>query len=183
MMFLHRVCITEGKENMYGFLDPAYTNPVGPNSTETQAYITNILEKEGKQIYLCPYINEHHWQLLVLSMVDKTAVWFCSLHKKMPTKFKDIIDTSWRGYNILKGRSSSNNLNYIRVKCNKQPGSYECGYYIMQWMITIIRLGVKTGWKELFTEETPMSEEGISYVRDSWSTYFINFYNSSIGKQ
>ncbi|XP_068466838.1 uncharacterized protein [Phaseolus vulgaris] len=116
-------------------------------------------------------------------MVDKTAVWFCSLHKKMPTKFKDIIDTSWRGYNILKGRSSSNNLNYIRVKCNKQPGSYECGYYIMQWMITIIRLGVKTGWKELFTEETPMSEEGISYVRDSWSTYFINFYNSSIGKQ
>ncbi|XP_068461802.1 uncharacterized protein [Phaseolus vulgaris] len=93
MMFLHRVCITEGKENMYGFVDPAYTNPVGPNSTETQAYITNILEKEGKQIYLCPYINEHHWQLLVLSMVDKTAVWFCSLHKKMPTKFKDIIDT------------------------------------------------------------------------------------------
>jgi len=43
---------------MYGFLDPAYTNPVGPNSTETQAYITNIMEKEGKQIYLCPYINE-----------------------------------------------------------------------------------------------------------------------------
>ena len=36
---------------------------------------------------------------------------------------------------------------------------------------------------QLFTEETPMSEEGISYVRDSWSTYSINFYNSSIRKQ
>ena len=47
---MHRVCITEGKENMYGFLDPVYTNPVGPKSSETQAYITNTLEKEGKKI-------------------------------------------------------------------------------------------------------------------------------------
>jgi len=55
---LHGVCLTEEKENLYGFLDLAYTNPVGPRSYETQAYITNTLEKQGKEIYLCPYINE-----------------------------------------------------------------------------------------------------------------------------
>jgi len=43
----------EGKENVYGFLNTAYTN-----ATRTKAYITNTLEKEGKEIYLCPYINE-----------------------------------------------------------------------------------------------------------------------------
>ena len=36
---------------------------------------------------------------------------------------------------------------------------------------------------QLFTDETPMNSEGISYVRDSWSTYFINFYNSNIVNQ
>jgi len=43
---------------VYEFLDLAYTNPVGPRSYETQTYITNTLEKEGKQIYLYSYINE-----------------------------------------------------------------------------------------------------------------------------
>ena len=55
---MHGVCLTEEKENVYGFLDPAYTNPTIAKATETQSYITNTLEKDGKQIYLCPYINE-----------------------------------------------------------------------------------------------------------------------------
>jgi len=55
---LHGVFITEGNEDVYGFLDPSYTNPSGTKKTKTQSYITNTLEKEGKQIYLCPYINE-----------------------------------------------------------------------------------------------------------------------------
>jgi len=55
---LHGLCLTKEKENVYGFIDPAYTNPTGAKAIETQSYITNTLEKEGKQIYLCPFINE-----------------------------------------------------------------------------------------------------------------------------
>jgi len=47
-----------GKENVYGFFDPAYTNPIETKANETQSYITNTLEKKGKEIYLCLYINE-----------------------------------------------------------------------------------------------------------------------------
>ena len=36
---------------------------------------------------------------------------------------------------------------------------------------------------QLFTDEAPMNSEGISYVSDSWSTYFINFYISTIVNQ
>jgi len=36
---------------------------------------------------------------------------------------------------------------------------------------------------QLFTEEIPMNLEAMSYVRHSWSTYFVNFYNSSIADQ
>ena len=55
---MHGVSINDGNENVYGFLDPSYTNPTGTKKCETQSYITNTLEKEGKQIYLYPYINE-----------------------------------------------------------------------------------------------------------------------------
>jgi len=55
---LNAVSITEGKENVYGFLDLTYTNPTGTKANEIQSYITNTLEKEGKEIYLCPYIKE-----------------------------------------------------------------------------------------------------------------------------
>jgi len=80
-----------------------------------------------------------------------------------------VLTSSWRGYNILKGRSNSNfqNLTWIRLKvCNFFSFLFslfintnfyfllnysvinnqeaECGYYIMQWMITIVRLGLKS---------------------------------------
>jgi len=55
---LNGVSISEGKKNVYGFLDPAYTNPTGAKANENQSYITNTLKKERKEIYLCPYINE-----------------------------------------------------------------------------------------------------------------------------
>ena len=34
-----------------------------------------------------------------------------------------------------------------------------------------------------FTNERPMSSEAITYVRHSWSTYFLNFNNSMIANE
>jgi len=36
---------------------------------------------------------------------------------------------------------------------------------------------------QFFTDEWPMSSEAIKYVRYSWSTYFLNFYNSRIADE
>jgi len=46
---MNGVSIIEGKENVYGFLDPAYTNPIGAKENETQSYITTTLKKRGKR--------------------------------------------------------------------------------------------------------------------------------------
>jgi len=51
---LHGVCLNEEKENVYRFLDPAYTNPTGAKATETQSYITNTLKKRGKTNLFMP---------------------------------------------------------------------------------------------------------------------------------
>jgi len=31
----------------------------------------------------------------------------------------------------------------------KQSGSYECGYYVMQWMLTIVQAAIKKGWDQV----------------------------------
>ena len=36
---------------------------------------------------------------------------------------------------------------------------------------------------QFFTDEAPMSSEAIVYVRHSWFTYSINFYNSRMVDQ
>jgi len=33
------------------------------------------------------------------------------------------------------------------MQCNRQTGSYECDYYIMQWMTTIVRARITTNWE------------------------------------
>jgi len=49
-MYFSGVSINEGNQDVYGFLDPYYINPIGAKKYEIQSYITNTLGKEGKQI-------------------------------------------------------------------------------------------------------------------------------------
>jgi len=56
--YLSGVSISDGNQDVYGFLDPYFINPIGAKKVETQSYIINTLIEEGTQIYLCPYINE-----------------------------------------------------------------------------------------------------------------------------
>ena len=65
---MNGVSITEGKENVYGFLNPAYTNSTGAKTNEIQSYITNTLEKEGKEIYLCPYIHKFNYMSSIITI-------------------------------------------------------------------------------------------------------------------
>jgi len=80
---LHGVSINDGNEDVYGFLDPSYINPTRTKKSETQSYITNTLEKEGKQIYLCPYI--------MLKFNYKSSIITISYFKYLLTLFRNDI--------------------------------------------------------------------------------------------
>ena len=60
-------------------------------------------------------------QNLRISLIRKYSInltLYMLLINHLLTRFF-VLTSSWRGYNILKGRSSSNNLNWIRIKvCN-----------------------------------------------------------------
>ncbi|KAH1193703.1 hypothetical protein GmHk_19G054686 [Glycine max] len=48
---------------------------------------------------------------------------------------------------------------WIVVKCNRQKGSTECGYYVMHWMSTIILGSFKNNWETYFNDVRPLETE------------------------
>ncbi|KAH1211144.1 hypothetical protein GmHk_15G045290 [Glycine max] len=80
--------------------------------------------------------------MVVILSKDNVVIWFCSFHNKPDNYFKGIINKSI-GFNESQGSKSKTTVRWIIVKCNKQEGSTECGYYIMHWMSTIVLGGFK----------------------------------------
>ncbi|KAH1193015.1 hypothetical protein GmHk_19G054142 [Glycine max] len=73
---------------------------------------------------------------------------------------------------------------WIVVKCNRQKGSTECGYYVMHWMSTIIIGTFRNNWEAYFNDPRPLEPErsGLGF-RDIifcfnllWFNIFYIFY-------
>ncbi|XP_022640489.1 uncharacterized protein LOC111242264 [Vigna radiata var. radiata] len=81
-----------GRSDDYGFIDPQSIH----ESNDFEQINMNLIKSfaRGKKIYLLPYISGRHWQLLVMSMPDNYALWFCSLHRPPPTQLRQAIDCS-----------------------------------------------------------------------------------------
>ncbi|KAH1265101.1 hypothetical protein GmHk_01G000862 [Glycine max] len=46
-------------------------------------------------------------------------------------------------------QKSKASARWIVVKCNRQKGSTECGYYVMHWMSTIILGSFRNNWETI----------------------------------
>ncbi|XP_052724771.1 uncharacterized protein LOC128197441 [Vigna angularis] len=137
--------------------------------------------RRGKKIYFLPYISGRHWQLLVMSVQDNYALWFCSLHRPPPTQLRQAIDCSIPASMMMDGRSivKSRKIAWISLKCNRQNGSYECGYYVMYWMTHIVRSHITRSWETRFKTTTPVPEKSLLFIRNAAAKYIVRLYNSS----
>ncbi|KOM43469.1 hypothetical protein LR48_Vigan05g107300 [Vigna angularis] len=68
--------------------------------------------------------------------------------------------------------SSSTALISQRI-CNQQLDSWECGFYVMCWIKTIIRAGITDDWKERFQSTSPIPEDTIRQIRQEWTAYLL----------
>ena len=66
---MHGVSISDRNEDVYGFLDPSYTNPTGTKKTETQSYITNTPKKrENKFIYALILMSKFNYKSSIITI-------------------------------------------------------------------------------------------------------------------
>ncbi|KAK7380739.1 hypothetical protein VNO78_33256 [Psophocarpus tetragonolobus] len=180
IMFCNKLSEDANNGKVYGFLEPQHIQKSGKKQEITKYMLTHLKESK-KQIYLAPYYNEQHWQLLVLVPKENVAVWFCSVGKKPEKDIKQIVQDFFKGCQNIgskRTRKSKPIINWIEPQCNQQSGGWEGGYYVMHWMSTIIQFSIKTNWKQLFRDTGELSKEVIERIRVQWAKYFLEFRNS-----
>ncbi|XP_076925886.1 ubiquitin-like-specific protease ESD4 [Bidens hawaiensis] len=136
---------------------------------ESSKIIADCLTKRNKNdIVMVPYNPGKHWVLAVLDMKTTTSYYLDSLRPiDVNPQLRQIIDAAMALYAVKTGSNS---------RCPKQPGSIECGYYILNFMKEIVREGLEIlvnnnvgGDKEEY------KEADFDEVRKEWSSYATQF--------
>ncbi|KAL5190592.1 hypothetical protein HKD37_04G009993 [Glycine soja] len=110
-------------------------------------YIGRWLKEAGKEIYIAPYLNQAHWQLVVLCPGDNVVVWLCSLKKKPDAAIKGAVNSAMKSVTkTAEGKPPQHGPQWIEAKSHVQTGNYECGCYVMQWIWCIVSGGLKDDW-------------------------------------
>ncbi|KOM57978.1 hypothetical protein LR48_Vigan11g101100 [Vigna angularis] len=165
--YMDTVIVDQDRSSMYGFVEPQTIQPFGNTIESKQKYLETWMAESNRDIYFVPYIDGSHWQLMLIIFKQCKIVWFCSLHRKMKNDLR----------NMLQGVMGKNQgqlvfVLYLKV-CNKQPDSWECGYYVMSWIKTIIRVVITDDWNERVKSTYVIPEDAIKKIRQEWTTYLL----------
>ncbi|KAL5179544.1 hypothetical protein HKD37_01G000829 [Glycine soja] len=112
-----------GNSDIYGFLKPQSIQRSGQSQFESESYRKTWMQSSKHDVYLRAYLNGPDNYL------------------------KGIINIALKGLDDGPQPKSKAPARWIVVKCNRQKGSTECGYYVMHWMSTIILGTFRNNWE------------------------------------
>ncbi|KAH1232980.1 hypothetical protein GmHk_09G025518 [Glycine max] len=153
-------------------MDSSSLNPfrgLGKWQFESESYIKSWMQSSQRDVYLGAYLNgfhcSGHWQMVVILPKEHLVVWFCSLHNRPDNYLKRIINSAIKGLDDAPQPKSKAPARWIVVKCNRQKGTTECGYYVMHWMSTIILGTFTNNWEAYFNDPRPLELERLKALR------------------
>ncbi|KOM24934.1 hypothetical protein LR48_Vigan27s000400 [Vigna angularis] len=95
--YMNTIIVDQGRSSMYVFVEPQTIQPSN-NIVETkQNYLQTWMTESNRDVYLMPYINGSHWQLMVIIPKQCKILWFCSLHMRMKNDLKNKLQGFVRG--------------------------------------------------------------------------------------
>lgn len=179
LTYLHRLCTSKGNINLYGFIDPLPILSAENKIEDIQAYMRSMLYKGKKECYLAPYFHLAHWQLLIICPRQNVNVLLCSLGNKPNKEIKSLIDQVMKACHMMEGRISASRKKprWICPNSQRQTESYECGYYVMRYMLNIVSENIADLWKERFNNPDPFAEEEINDIKERWAKCFLEMTN------
>ncbi|KAL5193883.1 hypothetical protein HKD37_20G056032 [Glycine soja] len=122
------------------------------------------------------FLEPHgHWQMVVILPKENLVVWFCSLHNRPDNYLKGIINSALKGLDDTPQPKSKAAARWIVVKCNRQKGITECGYY----MSTIILGSFRNNWETYFNEVRSLEAERFKALRIQWAQYYLKVRNQT----
>ncbi|BAT93141.1 hypothetical protein VIGAN_07205300, partial [Vigna angularis var. angularis] len=70
---------------------PQTIQPSGNTLQSKQHYLQTWMDESKRDVYIVPYIDGSHWQLMVIIPKQYKIIWFCSLHRKMKTDLRTML--------------------------------------------------------------------------------------------
>ncbi|KAK9071564.1 hypothetical protein SSX86_007992 [Deinandra increscens subsp. villosa] len=136
-----------------------------------------LSKRNGKHIILLPYNPGRHWVLGVLDMEKNTCYYLDSIGPmSVDVQFKHIVDAAIGLYNVQSGSKKMIKLKWVNSKCPIQPGSTECGYYVLKFMKEIVQQGVQVLENDNIGGDTnEYTDADFDEIREEWATYVSNF--------
>ncbi|XP_058764936.1 uncharacterized protein LOC131638395 [Vicia villosa] len=175
VVYIKHLCTRLDKSNMYGFIDPNFIQTQNDRASSQSHIIEKLLEND-KDCFFVPYINNHHWQLLIIEPKKQNVVFLCSMGLKPDKNIVLTVDLAIDGYNRLKGSRKQRKPTWnITLKCQRQSFNYECVYYVMIHMFNIVSAGIVNSWNQIFGDSTPFSEDDVTNVQERCAKFILEF--------
>ncbi|KAK9058724.1 hypothetical protein SSX86_023566 [Deinandra increscens subsp. villosa] len=155
------------------------------NVDDSSRLVAERLSKRNENhIILLPYNPGRHWVLGVLDMEKNTCYYLDSLGPmSVDVQFKHIVDAAIGLYNVQSGSKKMIKLKWVNSKCPIQPGSTECGYYVLKFMKEIVQQGVEVLENDNVSinsiliggDTNEFTDADFDEIREEWATYVSNF--------
>ncbi|KAL5158337.1 hypothetical protein HKD37_15G042839 [Glycine soja] len=94
-------------------------------------------------------------------------------------KHEDLFEIAYNGLDDTPQSKSKAGARWIVVKCNRQKGSTECGYYVMYWMSTIILGSFKNNWETYFNDARPLESKRLKVLHIQLAKYYLKVKNET----
>ncbi|CAH9113407.1 unnamed protein product [Cuscuta epithymum] len=140
----------------------------------TRTYLKHaLIQMFEKNLILLAYNEGYHWILFVICpKVDKGYI-FNSLPSSSNFVIQDDLTMMYRVASTQKGRGKS--IKWHNIKCARQTGNTECGYYVMKFMWEVITYAgtadIGQAWN---SRSEPYTTEEFNDIRNAWARFFVD---------
>ncbi|XP_024039251.1 uncharacterized protein LOC112097892 [Citrus clementina] len=146
------------------------------------SYISDLLDKiQIAQIIVFPYNPGGHWVLVTIGMVRRKSYYLDPLGDNLDDELKQMVNDGITMHQVKSNKKKA--VQWVSVKCPKQPGTFECGYYVMKYIQDIVRdLCIL---ENNFKGCNEYTMDDLSQLRDQWAMYVAKLlvaYNNEVGK-
>ncbi|KAJ4718934.1 Transposon protein, putative, CACTA, En/Spm sub-class [Melia azedarach] len=181
LAYLNEKRKNEHKSQEFGFINPgsvSIANKTHARKTRDDrchAVARRLEQLKQCQLIFMPYNPGFYWVLVVIDPKMKAAYYLDPLREEQGIDIRELIN---RGIIIFATQHYKKKINVqlTTVKAPRQPGSVECGYYVMRYIEDI--MDDRSLLMMDFNDKESYSEEEIDDTRMAWANFVSNFIDS-----
>ncbi|KAL5137296.1 hypothetical protein HKD37_10G027678 [Glycine soja] len=167
IMHLTKTSMRAENSYVYGFLEPQSIQRSGQSQFESESYMKSWMQNLKRDVYLGAYLNgpDNYLKGIINRSVLFSNTFALALLNNINILMFLVFNSALKGLDDTPQPKSKAGARWIVVKCNRQKGSTECGYYMMHWMSTIILGSFRNNWKTYFNDVRPLEVERLKALR------------------